>query len=103
MTSQNEWADRFVKTFGGIKTAPGVVWLLPGTERKQDQVSKGIEPNKFRGIAIYADPEQEMAKRNMVELSLSKATSKDRQERVDHFTRVWGRETVRAVVGTDGA
>jgi hypothetical protein len=66
-------------------------------------VSEEKVHNLMRGIAAYANPERELARRNFVVSYLTKTLQKDRVEALDGLVKRFGRETVRAVVGPEGA
>lgn len=57
----------------------------------------------MRGISVYANPDRELAVRRYVVAYLSKALPKDYVDAVSHLVKLFGRETVRAVVGPEGA
>jgi hypothetical protein len=61
------------------------------------------QPNLMRGIAVYANPDLELAKRMHAAAQLKKATDKNRVDVVEGLTKVFGRETMRAVLGEDAA
>ena len=66
-------------------------------------MSEARKPNMMRGIAIYADPVQEMQHRHVAAAVLRRGRPEQREQLIAGLEREFGRETVRAAVGGEDA
>jgi hypothetical protein len=64
-------------------------------------VSTSLKLNLMHGIAVYADPDLEIRKREHVARQVERCPREKVIDRVDMLVGHFGRETVRAVVGED--
>jgi hypothetical protein len=64
---------------------------------------QAIKNNIFRGIAAYSNPDSEMRLRTHITRHLQRCTGFERQDVIETYVKKFGRESVRAIVGEDGA
>jgi hypothetical protein len=59
--------------------------------------------NIYRGIAAYSNPESEMRLRMHIGKHLARCSCEERVDVIEAYVKKFGRESVRAVVGEEGA